>query len=670
MVEKVSLVGFDPIAFFTKIDAVSPAYFTSGEWVVIAWDPTETFVIKTVSDLQKAKKSASKRRSKDDESIPFSGGLIGYLSYDLGFELQGIRSTSRDRHRLPLGVLHRYEQGVAWNGKDAFVFGDRSFIDVVEKIHARIMPAIRMPDLKWKASISKKKFMSDFHRIQRDIRNGEYYQLNRTYAYESAFRENPRLLFAGLLKKNPAPCASYIEHEGMAILSLSPERFVTIADGRITTSPIKGTRPRGKTPAHDQRLSKDLLKSEKEAAELNMITDLLRNDIGKVSEPGSVRVTAHRALQKNPSVWHTYSTIEGRFSPSVSPFDAFLSMCPGGSITGCPKVAAMLAIDEIEKVRRGPYCGSMIMLGDDGRMDSTILIRTLVAAHRCLSLGVGGGIVADSKAKDEWDETIAKASTFITPFTRYWIDGKEVAATDRRLDALDPAYPRVRGVFETMVLRDGKIQNVKLHMKRLQRSASIIGMRLPRSIPWIMKHLQTTVSSSRDASLRLKFACTDRHVFLEHRLLFIGPREAHGTFVSIAPHTRHYPAAKHMPTHREWRIYKKGQKEGHGDVLLELPDGSIPEGSISNLFWVKKGIVHTANEEMLPGIMRSIVLKLVRSKNIPIRYTSPMREDLYAADEVFLTRSTVGVVPVLRIHQKSIGNGAKGKITALLQSML
>ncbi len=407
-IHSISLAGFHPLDFFSKLSPgeKKPAYFTSGTWVIIAWNPKRTIRSKNRKIFSALKKEQKKRFSLGKSNLPFLGGAIGFLDYDV--EKNG-------------GMFHVYDNALLWDGKKNIVIGEKKFIAEVQKIHDRVSPSPQPQrekglgdevGVEWTSSITRSEYGKAFKKIQHDILHGEYYQLNLTYQLHAQSRCDHRQLFCALARKNPASGTSYFEDGDFALLSLSPERFVTIEGDRIVTCPIKGTRPRGKNPREDVKFKNELLKSEKEAAELNMITDLLRNDIGKVSTAGSVEVTGHRLLQKNPSVWHTYSVIEGRLQSKIHPVDALQPMFPGGSVTGCPKRAAMKRIVELESEGRGPYCGSMVMLSRSGFLDSTILIRTIVADGSRLSLGVGGGIVADSREREEWEETQQKARAF------------------------------------------------------------------------------------------------------------------------------------------------------------------------------------------------------------------------------------------------------------------
>ena len=220
-------------------------------------------------------------------------------------------------------------------------------------------------------------------------------------------------MFQRLSAVSPAPFAAYLDCGELQIASSSPELFLRLSGPHILTRPIKGTRPRSADPTRDAQLTYELQTSPKEMAELVMITDLLRNDLGRVCEYGSVQVPELVRLECYPQVQHLVSTVEGRLRPEVTHFAAFASCFPGGSITGAPKFRAMEIIDELEPVTRGPYTGAFGYLGFNRESQLSILIRAAVQTEQTIFFNVGAGIVADSDAAAEYDETIAKASGFL-----------------------------------------------------------------------------------------------------------------------------------------------------------------------------------------------------------------------------------------------------------------
>jgi para-aminobenzoate synthetase component 1 len=249
------------------------------------------------------------------------------------------------------------------------------------------------------------------------IRAGDIYQANITAAFK-ARRPAARAadIFRALQAENPAPFSAFVAFANdCAIASVSPERFVRIDHaGNTEARPIKGTRPRGATPAADAAQANALLASEKDRAENLMIVDLLRNDLSRVSRTGSVAVPRLNELESFASVHHLVSTITATLQPGKSAVDLLRAALPGGSITGAPKIRAMQIIAELEGAARGPYCGSAFWIGFDGAMDSNILIRTLTVTESEIIAQAGGGIVADSEPAGEWDEVMVK----VTPLLR------------------------------------------------------------------------------------------------------------------------------------------------------------------------------------------------------------------------------------------------------------
>lgn len=664
-----SLPGFGPLTFFRKLSAAeaSAAYIVSGRWTVIAWDPVETMAGRTVQALERVK-ALQKKNSSASSGFPFAGGSIGWISYDAAMKSLGLHSRHQRHARLPDVCFHRYEQAVLWNGRKVFAIGNAAFRRAVAEIHARPLPAFAPTPIVWKPAVTRAEYGRGFTQIKKGIRDGDFYQLNYSYPLRGESADDPRQLFASLLAHNPASSASYLEYGQSALLSLSPERFVLMQEGRIVTCPIKGTRPRGVTPADDRRLRKELQDDPKEAAELNMITDLLRNDIGQVSETGSVRVTGHRLLQKNPSVWHTYSVIEGRLKPSVHPLDAVVSMMPGGSVTGCPKISAMEEIDRVESASRGLYCGSVILLSDDGRLDSSIVIRSIERRGHELMLGVGGGIVADSTVAREYDETLRKAARILSlPVRRAWVNGRPATSHP----ALDPRTPGSRGVFETMTAERGTIRRESAHVRRLWQSAKHTGLHLAAGRKKeAVAQLHSALREYGPSPARVKIVLTDSDICIEIRPLDTDPVAASGIRVTVTDLDRAIPAAKALPYHREWRAYADAIARGYHESLLRRSDGTIPEAAVSNLFFVKKGTLLTADTGMLPGITRGRVLAASGRLRIPVRFVSPTLKDLLSADEIFLTRSTAGVIPVVRIGTHRIGRGRPGRITDRMSGII
>ncbi len=325
--------------------------------------------------------------------------LIGYISYDIAYQLHNIKQKAKDDLRLPQIYFLAFDKWLE--------FENPSFR--VQSAPAPVRPPAKT--LNFKPTISKSAYETAYKKIKHYIKEGDIYQINLTHRLEAETLIPARELFMRVINANPVDYLAYIEGDEFEILSASPERFIKIENGNIETCPIKGTRPRGNNPKTDQKLKKELLKNEKEAAELNMITDLLRNDMGKICKINTVKVTGHRLIQKCPTVWHTFSRITGKIA--VKPIEALLSMLPGGSITGCPKKRAIEIIDELEPTTRSVYTGVIGYIHPNQNLDFNIAIRTIIKKGKKLYLQVGGGIVLDSKEKAEFKETLDKARSFM-----------------------------------------------------------------------------------------------------------------------------------------------------------------------------------------------------------------------------------------------------------------
>jgi para-aminobenzoate synthetase component 1 len=246
-----------------------------------------------------------------------------------------------------------------------------------------------------------------------NIRAGEKFQVNLSQRFEADMPLPPYELYRRLRWLNPAPFASYLNFDGVTVISASPERFLRVRNDLVETRPIKGTRPRGKDPMSDQALARELVHSIKDRAEHVMIVDLERNDLGRVCRYGTVTVSELMALEKYATVFHLTSTVEGRLRPGKGVIDLLKATFPGGSITGAPKVRAMEIIDELEPTRRSVYTGSIGYLSFDGGLDLNIVIRTILVREGRAYFQVGGAVVYDSDAEGEYTETLDKAKALI-----------------------------------------------------------------------------------------------------------------------------------------------------------------------------------------------------------------------------------------------------------------
>ncbi|MGB3623437.1 aminodeoxychorismate synthase component I [Ketobacter sp. MCCC 1A13808] len=262
-------------------------------------------------------------------------------------------------------------------------------------------------------NLTRNQYQQRFDQVQRYIESGDCYQINLSQRFSCDYRGDPWLAYQRLCTVMSAPMGCYFDGDDWTLLSFSPERFIRHRDGVVTTQPIKGTRPRAEDPVLDQALAKELFKSEKDRAENLMIVDLLRNDLGRSCEVGSVRVEQLFGIESFCNVHHMVSTISGALGPQVSPLQLLAAAFPGGSITGAPKHRAIEIIDELEPDCRHFYCGSALYLDVCGRMDSNILIRSLLAHNGRLICHGGGGLVADSTWEQEHQEIQDKVGSIL-----------------------------------------------------------------------------------------------------------------------------------------------------------------------------------------------------------------------------------------------------------------
>ena len=356
-------------------------------------------------------------------NVPFSCGLIGYFGYDLGRESESIASDNTCATELPDLRLGLYLWSLVVDHelrKTKLYFHSNCKKSLVEKICKRLSANSQKPynDLHFElekpfgSTTNKQRYTQDINRIKDYIAEGDCYQVNYAQHLSAPYSGDLWQAYLSLRKANPAPYSAYWQWDNQAILSLSPERFIQAKseNGDITaqTKPIKGTVLRGKTVEEDQENTIRLLNSDKDRAENLMIVDLLRNDLGKSCIAGSIRVPKLFDLESFPNVHHLVSTVTGILKPDCSPIDLLQGCFPGGSITGAPKKRSMEIIDELEPIQRSVYCGSMGYICASNQMDTNIAIRTVAADKSELHCWGGGGIVADSDADSEYEESMNK----------------------------------------------------------------------------------------------------------------------------------------------------------------------------------------------------------------------------------------------------------------------
>lgn len=344
--------------------------------------------------------------------LPFLGGLIGYWGYDLGRNTLSIPSAQASPVALPQARLGLYDWCITLDhmAQQAWLIATPERREQVKDWLTRTPEPTRPFALKgdFRAELSRAQYVTRFDAVQRYIRAGDCYQINLAQRFYADYQGDEWQAYLRLRQATPTPFSGFMAWGDKAVLSLSPERFIQCRDRQVETRPIKGTRPRGATPEDDQALAEQLLHSPKDRAENVMIVDLLRNDLGRVCQPGSIRVPQLCQLESYPNVHHLVSVVQGTLSDRYTPLALLKAAFPGGSITGAPKIRAMQIIDELEPCLRSVYCGSLGYVDVRGSMDTSIAIRTMVAEAGRLHVWGGGGLVADSHADEEYSETLDK----------------------------------------------------------------------------------------------------------------------------------------------------------------------------------------------------------------------------------------------------------------------
>jgi para-aminobenzoate synthetase component 1 len=449
----VSILGANP----AKIDADRFSYWAAEPREMFEfWAGQKDPFVKLNRILNKYNLELDARRTTHNAKteLPkgmFCGGWIGYFSYELGRYIEQLPQTTIDDLEMPLIRLCFYDklitydhtEGIFWvialqllgdieEPEEKLAYLEKTLAESQKIQIERPIPAnLEATDFSQiRCNINKDYYLQTIEKIQHYIYDGEIYQVNFSQRFECDYNSRAIDLFHWQNHYNPSPYSAFIDSGDFQIVSASPEMFITITDGYITTKPIKGTRPRIKDA--DKSLATELLTSKKEQAELNMIIDLERNDVAKICEPGTRKVIQPRTIESYPTVYHAVATVTGQLRQDVTFCDCLRAMFPGGSITGAPKIRSMEIIDETEPTARGVYTGSIGFIGLDGSVCLNIAIRTIIIKGKPVLSGygsalrrdesqvegkayaqTGGGIVADSDPEAEWQETITKARALI-----------------------------------------------------------------------------------------------------------------------------------------------------------------------------------------------------------------------------------------------------------------
>jgi len=389
-----------------------------GEWSFLGAEPLETLEGCSLVELRRAMQRYADPVGTS-AAVPFVGGAVGYLAYDYGRRLEQVPALALDDRALPDMYFGIYDGVAAYHHASGKLFllahGFREPAGaIIERLSRWIemsAAALAPPMLhgEWEWNLSQADFADAVKRVREYIAAGDVYQVNLSRRARCAFTGSGLELYAALRAGNPAPYAAYLSTGVFELISTSPEQFLRKEGRDLVTRPIKGTRPRSGDPKQDRLRAAELRDSVKDRAELLMIVDLERNDLGRVAEFGSVRVEGLYQLEQYKSVIHQTAQVKAKLAQGKNIYDALEALFPGGSITGAPKLRAMEIIEELEPTRRGAYCGSVGYIGFNEDAEFNIAIRSLHLKDGQLDYQVGGGIVWDSRAECEYQETVDKA---------------------------------------------------------------------------------------------------------------------------------------------------------------------------------------------------------------------------------------------------------------------
>lgn len=540
--------------------------------------------------------------------------VAGYMSYECGYHFEWFSETALPQN-LPLAWFGVYAQSFVFDHGSGMFEGpapDLSGYSAVEPIPSAFAANAEL-------AISEDEYAAKIERIENYIEAGDTYQVNFTDSVTARTYLSPAQAFAALSASQPVAYSALLNVGNNYILSLSPELFFRI-DARtrtITTRPMKGTMPRGLDVHEDEQQSVRLRNDEKNCSEHVMIVDLLRNDLGRICMPGSVRVEDIFSVEQYATLLQMTSTVSGTLRSNLSYYDIFRALFPSGSITGAPKIRTMQIIRELERSPRGVYTGCIGHIAPDGAATFNVAIRTLVLQGGIAHMGVGGGIVADSVPAGEYRECLLKAS-FLTRQRREF------------------------QLIETMLVRNAAIALLSLHLDRLQASARYFDFDFDRSV------IEAAIESAASQ-------LTDNQ---SHRMRLLLDSAGEASITSTVFELSDAPLSirvaeectrsgdvflRHKTTHREFydRNLAEARAAGYDEVLFLNERGEVTEAAISNLFLEEDGKLFTPplSSGVLPGVYRRHVLE-----------TNPQAEervltlaDLQSADIVYLCNSVRGM---------------------------
>ncbi|MFP4031487.1 MAG: aminodeoxychorismate synthase component I [Desulfococcaceae bacterium] len=632
----------------------------------------------------------------DDPSLPgpVAAGLFGYLAYDLKDQIEELPRTAVDDLALPHIYLTAPSVLVVQdrkNGKSRLLIPERTGGEEADpdEIRRDFSEALSGPPPKsipfsgdpngFTPLVSRPVFVESIRRVREYIAAGDVYQVNMAQRFEMDFTGDPFTLFRKLYELNPAPFFAYVHGGDHHVISTSPERFLRRSGAQVETRPIKGTRPRGATAEADGEMARELAESPKDDAELSMIVDLMRNDLGRVCRETTVRVAEHKRLESYQNVHHLVSVVTGELDPDKDTVDLLQATFPGGSITGCPKVRAMEIIDELEPVRRHVYTGAIGYLSFHDTADLSIAIRTATVLNARILFSVGGGIVFDSDPENEYDETIHKGQTLMAAFRGrenpadgnawVWMNGSLMPAAHAAVPAGHPGFHYGDGFFETIRVDRGRPKLLDAHLDRFNRAWAELFPGPPPDLNWDRVIARVVARNRLDeavAAVKIIAARGDRELPpWNHSLIVtarpyvhrLAGREAAGLHLRTYPFPRETPLANHKTlNYLYYRRAGRWAADHKADEALVLnSDGSVSETNTGNLVVIHgRTATLPASNHVLPGVTQGAVTDALAARGYRVESRRIPPEELRTADAVILTNSLMGAVSALSLDDEPL----------------
>ena len=625
---------------------------------------------------------------------PVAAGLFGYLAYDLKDHLEKLPRTAINDLDLPdicffapsIILVEDKKTGRTSltipkrvDGKKPLWEGDLADFECILKKPVPHKRHFSGEPGGFQSNFTRPVYENAVNTIKDYIAAGHVYQVNMSQRFEMDFHGDGYSFFRTLYEENPAPFYAYINAGDHQVISTSPERFLHLNDKKIETRPIKGTRPRGNTSAEDEQFKYELIRSKKDDAELSMIVDLLRNDLGKVCVAGSVKVAEHKRLEAYQNVYHLVSIVTGELEKEQDAIDLVKATFPGGSITGCPKIRAMEIIDELEPTRRHVYTGAIGYLGFHGTLDLNIAIRTAVVLNGKILFSVGGGIVFDSNSADEYEETLHKGHTLMTVFKETsdykhpnnyaWVNGVFKPLETVTVGVTAPGFQYGHGFFETIYSVKGHCPLLIDHLDRFNRTWNDLMPGVPPDLSWetiidqVLTHNELTQTT---AAIKIIAACGNRknppwdHTlvvtarFYTHRLDAL---ESTGINLATYPEVRQTPLANHKTLNYLYYLLagRWAQSRGAHEALILNPDGTISETNTANILVIRDDtVLRPTSPHVLTGVMTQAACRQLQSWGYQITPAKLRPTDLFNYDEVLLTNALMGAVPVLSLDGQDL----------------